>query len=159
MKTVIYPGTFDPLTCGHLDLIERTAGLFDRVIVAVASSAKKQPLFSLAERIGLAEAAVAALPGVAVAPLEGLLVQFAERHAARYIVRAARGTTDFEYELQLAQMNRAMLPSIETLFFTPSERFAFVSSTLVREIAAMGGSYDQFVPPVVAAALRERFRA
>ncbi|MDX9874574.1 MAG: pantetheine-phosphate adenylyltransferase [Spongiibacteraceae bacterium] len=159
MKVAIYPGTFDPLTCGHLDLIERTAGLFDRVVVAVAASARKQPLFSLQQRVALVESSVSHLDQVMVASLEGLLVHFAEQHAARYIVRAARSTTDFEYELQLAQMNRAMLPAIETLFFTPSERFAYVSSTLVREIAAMGGDFDQFVPPVVAAALRERFRA
>lgn len=159
VKTVIYPGTFDPITRGHVDLVERAAALFDRVIIAVAKSERKKPLFSLAERMDLAAQALGHTSNVDVLSYDNLLVQFARQHDARFVLRGVRAIADFEYELQLANMNRAMYPELETLFLTPAERFAFVSSTLVREIAGMGGDFEQFVPPMVADALRARFSA
>jgi pantetheine-phosphate adenylyltransferase len=157
MKTAIYPGTFDPITLGHLDLMTRAANLFDRVIVAVAFSEKKKPLFTLDQRMTLCRQALAHLPNVEVQSYSNLLVDFARANDARFVLRGVRAIADFEYELQLANMNRAMYPEMETVFLTPVEKYAFISSTLVREIAAMGGDYAQFVPPVVAAALRQRF--
>jgi pantetheine-phosphate adenylyltransferase len=157
MRTAIYPGTFDPITLGHLDLIERASTLFDRVILAVAHSERKKPLFNLDERIDLCQRALAHLPNIEAKPYRNLTVQFAKENDARFVLRGVRAIADFEYELQLANMNRAMYPAMETVFLTPTERYAFVSSTLVREIAAMGGDYAQFVPPVVAEALRQRF--
>jgi pantetheine-phosphate adenylyltransferase len=159
VKTVIYPGTFDPITLGHVDLVERAARIFDRVIIAVAKSERKKPLFSLEERIDLAQQSLANTPNVEVVSFEGLLVQFARAHDAPFVLRGVRAIADFEYELQLANMNRAMYPELETIFLTPNERYAFISSTLVREIAGMGGEFDQFVPPPVTAALRARFPA
>lgn len=157
MKTVIYPGTFDPITKGHVDLIERASGLFDRIIIAVAKSERKKPLFDLDRRMALATEALAGTPNIEVKSYDNLLVQFARQHDARFILRGVRAIADFEYELQLANMNRAMHPELETIFLTPSEQYAFISSTLVREIAGMGGEYGQFVPLGVAAALSERF--
>lgn len=159
MKTVVYPGTFDPITRGHVDLVERAARIFDRVIIAVAKSERKKPLFSLDERIELAQQSLSNSANVEVVSFEGLLVQFARAHDAPFVLRGVRAIADFEYELQLANMNRAMYPELETIFLTPNERYAFISSTLVREIAGMGGEFDQFVPPPVAAALRARFPA
>lgn len=157
MKTVIYPGTFDPITRGHLDLIERAADIFDKVVIAIAFSEKKKPMFSLDERIDLCRRATAHLPHIEVVSYTNLLVDFARTQGARFVLRGVRAIADFEYELQLANMNRAMHPDFETIFLTPVERYAYISSTLVREIASMGGNADQFVPPVVAAALRQRF--
>ena len=159
MKTVIYPGTFDPITNGHVDLVERAAAIFDKVILAIAHSEKKRPLFNLEERIDLSQRALAHVPNLEIRGYSNLLVDFARAHNARFVLRGVRAIADFEYELQLANMNRAMYPELETVFLTPSEKFAFISSTLVREIAAMGGAAAQFVPPVVAAALQERFPA
>jgi pantetheine-phosphate adenylyltransferase len=157
MKTVIYPGTFDPITLGHVDLVERAAAIFDRVLVAIAHSEKKRPLFALEERIDLCERALAHVPHVEVCGYSNLLVDFARAHDSRFVLRGVRAIADFEYELQLANMNRAMYAELETVFLTPTERFAYISSTLVREIAAMGGHYELFVPPVVSAALQARF--
>lgn len=157
MKTVIYPGTFDPITLGHVDLVERAAQLFDRVILAVAHSERKRPLFNLDERIDLCQRALSHLPNIEVQGFSNLLVQFARGNDARFALRGVRAIADFEYELQLANMNRAMYPELETVFLTPTERYAYISSTLVREIAGMGGDYAQFVPTVVADALKQRF--
>jgi pantetheine-phosphate adenylyltransferase len=157
MKTVIYPGTFDPITNGHVDLVERAAAIFDRVILAIAHSEKKRPLFNLEERIDLSRRALAHVKNLEIMGYSNLLVDFARTNKARFVLRGVRAIADFEYELQLANMNRAMYPDLETVFLTPNEKFAFISSTLVREIAAMGGAAQQFVPPVVAAALDERF--
>ena len=157
MKTVIYPGTFDPITLGHIDLVERAAAIFDRVLVAIAHSEKKRPLFALEERIDLCERALAHVPNVEVCGYSNLLVDFARAHDSRFVLRGVRAIADFEYELQLANMNRAMHPELETVFLTPTERFAYISSTLVREIAAMGGRYELFVAPVVSDALKSRF--
>src|SRR5690554_2609967 len=157
MKTAIYPGTFDPITLGHLNLVERASALFDRVLIAVAHSEKKRPMFALDERIDLCQRALAHLPNVSVLGYNNLLVHFARDHDARYVLRGVRAIADFEYELQLANMNRAMYPEMETVFLTPTERYAYISSTLVREIATMGGDYAQFVPTVVEQALLQRF--
>src|SRR5690606_16204640 len=159
MKTVIYPGTFDPITIGHVDLVERAAAIFDKVILAIAFSEKKRPLFTLEERIDLSQQALAHVPNVEFLGYSNLLVDFARQNNARFVLRGVRQIADFEYELQLANMNRAMYPEMETVFLTPSENCAFISSTLVREIASMKGQFDQFVPPVVAAPLRARFGA
>ncbi len=157
MRTVIYPGTFDPITLGHFNLIERASLLFDRVILAVAHSERKKPLFNLDERIDLCERTLSHLSNIEVKPYSNLTVQFAQANNARFVLRGVRAIADFEYELQLANMNRAMYPELETVFLTPVERYAFISSTLVREIAAMGGDYAQFVPTIVADALKQRF--
>ena len=151
----IYPGTFDPITSGHVNIIERASHIFEQVVVAVADNQRKAPAFSLERRLALAQAAVAHLPNVSVSPFTGLLVEFAKAQQAKVIIRGLRAVSDFEYEFQLASMNRRLSPDIESLFLTPSEEYAFVSSSLVREIAAMGGDVAQFVPEVVAKALSE----
>ncbi|MCC6074440.1 pantetheine-phosphate adenylyltransferase [Pseudomonas sp. GCM10022188] len=157
MNRVLYPGTFDPITKGHGDLIERAARLFDEVIIAVAASPKKNPLFSLDKRVELAEAVSAHLPNVRVLGFSNLLAQFAHQQQANVLLRGLRAVSDFEYEFQLANMNRQLAPDVESLFLTPSEKYSYISSTLVREIAALGGDIDKFVHPIVAQALRERF--
>ncbi len=154
-KIVLYPGTFDPITNGHLDLVQRAARLFERVIVAVAKNPGKAPLFPLAERIELATAALKGLHNVEITGFEGLLIECARQHKAHVILRGLRAVSDFEYEFQLASMNRNMMPELETLFLTPAEQHSFISANLVREIANLGGDVAQFVPPVVAQALRK----
>lgn len=158
MKTVVYPGTFDPITNGHIDLVERACNLFDHVIVSIAKSEKKKPLFSLEERIELAQAALAHISNVEVVGFDYLLVNFARDRGITSILRGLRAVSDFEYEFQLANMNRQLAPDVESLFLTPSEKYSFISSTLVREIAALGGDISKFVHPAVADALNERFR-
>lgn len=153
---VVYPGTFDPLTNGHLDLIERAARLFDHVIVAIASSEKKKPLFTLETRVALTEAAVAHLPNVEVRGFNKLLAFFCQEQKANVLLRGLRAVSDFEYEFQLANMNRNLDKTIETVFLTPSEHLSFISSSLVREISSLGGDVTPFVPPNVLAALREK---
>jgi len=159
MKTIIYPGTFDPITNGHVDLVERAAGMFDRVILAIAFSQKKQPLFTLDERIELSRQALTHVPNIDIVGYNNLLVDFARQHGSRFVLRGVRAIADFEYELQLANMNRAMYPEIDTIFLTPNEHCAYISSTLVREIASMKGDIDKFVPDMVAHALRAKFGA
>ncbi|HEY6612055.1 MAG TPA: pantetheine-phosphate adenylyltransferase [Pseudomonas sp.] len=157
MNRALYPGTFDPITKGHGDLIERAARLFDEVIVAVAASPKKNPLFSLDKRVELAEAVTAHLPNVRVLGFSNLLAQFAQQQQANVLLRGLRAVSDFEYEFQLANMNRQLAPQVESLFLTPSEQYSYISSSLVREIAALGGEIGKFVHPVVAQALHERY--
>ena len=154
---VIYPGTFDPITNGHVDLTERAAKLFDRVVVAIAYSETKTPLFNLEERVELCETALAHLDNVKVTGFSNLLVDFAQSQDARCVLRGLRAVADFEYEFQLANMNRALYPEFESVFLTPAEHLSYISSSLVREIASLNGDISPFVPPNVAAALQERF--
>ena len=158
-KVVLYPGTFDPITNGHLDLIERASRLFDRVIVAVAKSAGKNPLFSVEQRVALVEEVVKGKSNVEVCGFSCLLVDLAKEKNANVFLRGLRAVSDFEYEFQLANMNRRLAPQVESLFLTPDEKYAFISSTLVREIAALGGDVDQFVPVAVQRALEKRFKS
>jgi len=157
MATVVYPGSFDPITNGHADLIQRAARLFRQVIVGIASNISKQPLFSLEERIELVRAAIGDLPNVRVMPIDGLLVDFVTAQKAQVILRGLRAVSDFEYEFQLANMNRALAPDIESIFLTPSEKLSYISSSLVREIASLRGDISPFVPGVVCNALRAKF--
>ena len=157
MKTVIYPGTFDPLTNGHVDLVERAARLFDCVVLAIAHSAQKSPLFTLEERVLLCEESLAHLHNIEVCGFDNLLTDFARSKGAHCVLRGLRAVSDFEYEFQLANMNRAMYPEFESLFLTPSEHLAYISSSLVREIAALDGDISPFVPDSVCAALHRKF--
>lgn len=156
MRTVIYPGSFDPLTNGHLDVIRRAAHLFDRVVVAIAASEAKQPLFSLQERRRMVERAVKALPNASVDTFTCLLVDYVESQGATAIIRGLRAISDFEFEFQMALMNRKLNGSIETIFMMPNERYTFVSSRIVKEISRLGGDVSPFVPPHVRAALNRR---
>lgn len=156
-QCVIYPGTFDPITNGHVDLTERAAKLFDRVVVAIAYSEKKTPLFTLEERVTLCEASLSHLDNVEVAGFSNLLIDFAHSKGARCVLRGLRAVADFEYEFQLANMNRAMDPEFESVFLTPAEHLSYISSSLVREIAALDGDIAPFVPAPVAQALKEKF--
>ena len=156
-QSVIYPGTFDPITNGHVDLTERAARLFDRVVVAIAYSAKKTPLFDLEERVRLCESALSHLDNVEVTGFSNLLTDFAKSQNATCVLRGVRAVADCEYECQLDNMNRAMYPVFESIFLTPSEHLSYISSSLVREIAALNGDITPFVPPQVADALASRF--
>lgn len=156
--TVIYPGTFDPVTNGHIDLVQRAASLFDHVIVAIAANTNKSPFFALDERIKLASDALSDIENVEVCGFDTLLVNFAHSRNANVILRGLRAVSDFEYEFQLANMNRKLAPEIETIFLTPAEQFSYISSSLVREIAALGGDVSAFVPENVGAALQKRIR-
>ena len=156
MQVAVYPGTFDPITNGHTDLIQRAARRFERVIVAIHKSATKQPAFDWQQRVGLAQAVLDGQPNVQVEGFEGLLVDFARARGAGVILRGLRAVSDFEYEFQLASMNRQLAPEIETLFMTPDEHYAYVSSSLVREIAVLGGDVTPFVHAKVVAALKQR---
>ncbi len=158
MQIAVYPGTFDPITNGHIDLIERAARRFSTVIVAIHSSGSKQPAFSWEERIELARTVLAGQDNVVVEGFEGLLVNFVRLHNAGIILRGLRAVSDFEYEFQLASMNRQLAPEIETLFLTPDDHYAYVSSSLVREIARLGGDVTPFVHETVVAALKRRLR-
>ncbi|MCJ8170481.1 pantetheine-phosphate adenylyltransferase [Atopomonas sediminilitoris] len=157
MNRVLYPGTFDPITKGHGDLIERASRLFDEIIIAVAASPKKNPLFPLETRVRLAEEVTAHLPNVRVVGFSTLLANFVREQNASILLRGLRAVSDFEYEFQLANMNRQLAPDVESLFLTPSEKYSFISSTLVREIAALGGDISKFVHPQVHEALKQRF--
>ena len=157
-KTAIYPGTFDPITHGHTDLIERASHLFDRIIVAVAARPGKNPAFSLDERLKLVSIALDGQDKVEVCRFDGLLVEFARQKGARAILRGLRAVSDFDYEFQLAGMNRKLAPDIETLFLTPAEHYSYISSSLVREIAALNGDVGPFVHDSVRAALNSRMR-
>ncbi len=156
-NSVIYPGTFDPVTNGHVDLAERAARLFDRVVFAIAHSPKKTPFFSLEERISLSEEALSHLSNVSVMGFSGLLIDFARDQNTECVLRGLRAVADFEYEFQLANMNRAMYKEFESVFLTPSEHLSYISSSLVREIAELGGEVSQFVPANVATALKNKF--
>ncbi len=157
MRKVVYPGTFDPITNGHIDLVERACRLFDRVVVAVAASNRKNPLFSMEERVALAQETLAHLPNVEVVGFDILLVEFVRQQQAQAVVRALRAVSDFEYEFQLANMNRALAPTMESLFLTPAEHLSYISSSIVREIAFLGGDVSQFVAKPVEAALNKKF--
>lgn len=158
MKTVIYPGTFDPITNGHIDLVERAARLFDHVVIAIAYSEKKTPLFELEERVALCEQSLTHLDNIEVCGFSKLLTEFAKSKDAHCVLRGLRTATDFEYEFQLANMNRAMYPEFESVFLTPSVHLSYISSSLVREIASMGGDVEQFVSAPVIEALQKKFR-
>ena len=159
MKNIaVYPGTFDPITLGHLDLIRRAVRMFDGVIVAIASNDRKKPLFSLEERIALAKEVVSSLENVTVMGFENLLINFAKEQGANIILRGLRAVSDFDYEFQLAGMNRCLDPELETVFLMPAQKYTYLSSSFVREITSLGGRVDQFVPPAVAAALDEKLR-
>jgi len=155
MKTVVYPGTFNPITNGHTDLVERASGIFDRVIVAVGTSSQKTSRMSLERRVDLCRQVLAGLPNVEVCGFNGLLTDFVREKQAKLILRGLRTVADFEYEFQLVGMNRVLAPEIETVFLAPAEHFAYISSTLVREIASLGGDISQFVHPVIASAMVE----
>lgn len=153
---VIFPGTFDPITNGHRDLIERAATLFESVIVAVAENKRKAPFFSLKDRVAMAREVLKSYKNVEVCGFNNLLMDFAKQRGAKAIIRGLRVVSDFEYEFQLANMNRRLSPEIETLFLTPSEQYSFISSSLVREIADLGGDVSSFVHETVANLLKER---
>ena len=152
----VYPGTFDPITLGHEDIVRRAANLFDEVIVAVAGSTNKSTLFSLEERVSLAQNIFADSPNVKVVGFNGLLMQFVQDQGAQMVIRGLRATSDFEYEFQLAGMNRKLYPQFETLFLTPSEQFMFISSSLVREVATLGGDVHAFVSATVETAIKKK---
>jgi pantetheine-phosphate adenylyltransferase len=158
MKLCIYPGTFDPVTYGHLDVLERAAKLFEHVTVAVAISSTKDALFTADQRVELVRANLGHLPNVDVLSFEGLLVEFARRQKAHAIIRGLRALSDFEFEFNMALMNRHLEPNVETLFVMPKEAYSYTSSTLVKQIAKLGGDVAKFVPPNVAEALQQRYR-
>ena len=157
MKTIVYPGTFDPITNGHIDLIERASKLFDKIIVAIASNQKKSPLFNIDERISLAGECLQHLPNVEIKGFDYLLVNFVNDCEADAVMRGLRAVSDFEYEFQLANMNRALSPDIESIFLTPAEKFSYISSSLVREISSLKGDVSKFVPANVCDALIKKF--
>ena len=157
MQVAVYPGTFDPITNGHTDLVHRALRLFDRVVVAVAVNAGKDPICGVDERVALVKEALAEAHGVEVVAFDTLLVDFVRDMGARIILRGLRAVSDFEYEFQLAGMNRRLAPDVETVFLTPAEQYSYISSTLVREIAKLGGDVSEFVHPAVKAALLSKF--
>jgi len=154
----VYPGTFDPITNGHTDLVRRAAKLFDQVVLGVAANPSKAPCFTLEERVALARIALTRMDNVKVCGFAGLLVNFAREHGAKAVLRGLRAVSDFEFEFQMAGMNRKLDPNLESLFLTPAEEYSFLSSQLVREVALLGGDIAAFVNPAVAAALRDRLR-
>lgn len=158
MQKAVYPGTFDPMTMGHVDLVRRASKLFDSVIIAIASSDSKKPMFSLDERIEIGNKIFADDPKVEVVGFSGLLVNFAKDNDANILIRGLRVVADFEYEFQLANMNRAMSPDIESVFLTPKEEYSYISSSLVKEIATMGGDVTRFVDPVTLEALNQKIK-
>ena len=157
-RGVMYPGTFDPITNGHVDIASRAAKMFDRVVVAIAANPGKAPLFPLEQRIELARTALAGLPNVEVTGYAKLTVEFARENGLGFMLRGLRAVSEFEFEFQLANMSRHIAPEIETVFLTPKEQFTFISSTLVREIAVLGGDVSEFVHPSVVAALKTKRR-
>jgi len=154
--SAMYPGTFDPLTLGHEDLVRRASRLFDKVVVAIAANPSKEPMFTLDERVDLARSSMSELENVEVTGYEGLTVDFARDHGLQVIVRGLRAISDFEYEFQLANMNRHLTDEVETAFLTPTEKYTYISSSLVREICSLGGDISEFVSPQVSKALFAR---
>jgi pantetheine-phosphate adenylyltransferase len=159
MRTAIYPGSFDPLTNGHLDVIERAVKLFDRVVVAVAKNEEKQPLFTLEERLDLVRRAIKNIPNAEADSFDSLLVEYAHQHNAQAIVRGLRAVSDFEFEFQLALMNRKLNEKVETIFMMPKDTYTFLSSRIIKEIARLGGDISTFVPAHVRTALVEKLKA
>ena len=157
-RIAVYPGTFDPITNGHVDLVSRAAPLFERIVVGIAESPGKSPAFSIDERVNLARVALAGFPNVDVRGFDSLLAHFVRELGAGVVLRGLRAVSDFEYEFQLASMNRHLIPDAETLFLTPAEQYSFISSSLVREIARLGGDVSDFVHPAVQKALRNRWK-
>ena len=155
----VYPGTFDPMTLGHIDVVERASQLFDRVIVAVAAGHHKKTLFSLHERMDMVTELVKSNPKVTVESFSGLMRDFVVARGAKAMIRGVRAVTDFDYEFQLAGMNRSLMPQVETVFLTPSDKYQFISSTFVREIATLGGEVDNFVAPLVQQRLMQKVRS
>ena len=155
---VVYPGTFDPITMGHEDIVRRAASLFSEVIVAVASNPGKKPFFDLNERVEMASHVLKDCPNVKVIGFSGLLMQFVQDQGARVVIRGLRAASDFEYEFQLAGMNRKLFPQVESVFLTPSEQFMFISSSLVREVAMLGGDVTQFVSPYIQAGINTKLK-
>ncbi len=159
MKSALYPGTFDPLTNGHLDLIQRCLSIFDSLIVAVAHNPQKSPLFSVAERVGMIELVTRGLKGVEVVAFDGLLINLARTQQVDAIIRGLRAVSDFEYELQIALINRKLCPEIETVFMMPSEKYSYLSSRIVKEVAGFGGCIKGFVPEVIEQRLLHKLRS
>jgi len=159
VRRVIYPGSFDPITNGHLDVINRAATLFDEVVVAIAFNEQKQGLFTAEERLALIREVSGAMPNIRIAQFDGLLMDFARKEGATAVVRGLRAVSDFEFEFQMALMNRKLEPQIETIFLMPAEKYTYLSSRIVKEIARLGGDVSSFVPVSVAKALRDRFAA
>ena len=155
----VYPGTFDPMTLGHIDVVRRATQLFDRVIVAVAVGHHKKTMFTLAERLDMVNQLVQPYPGVTVESFAGLMRDFVVARGAKAMIRGLRAVTDFDYEFQLAGMNRSLMPDVETVFLTPSDKYQFISSTFVREIATLGGEVEKFVHPLVAQRLQDKVRS
>lgn len=155
-RTAVYPGTFDPLTKGHEDLVRRAAKLFDRVIVGVAQSKAKKPFFTLEERVAMARDVLVEFDNVEVFGFDCLLMEFLKQQNASIILRGLRAVSDFEYEFQMAGMNRILYPDVETVFLTPAEKYMFISATMVREIALLGGQVEKFVPPLVVERINEK---
>ncbi|HWJ02326.1 MAG TPA: pantetheine-phosphate adenylyltransferase [Verrucomicrobiae bacterium] len=158
MSIAIYPGTFDPVTSGHLDILERAVGLFDRVIIAVAKESTKQPLFSTPERVELLQQVTQNMPTVSVATFEGLTINYAKEVGAKAIIRGLRAMSDFEYEFQLALMNKKLDPSIETVFLMTKSEFSFISSSAIKWVVSLGGSVNGLVTPQVEEALRSKYK-
>ena len=155
----VYPGTFDPITLGHHDLVRRAASMFDEVILAVADSRAKRPFFTLDERVDMAKSVVADFKNVTVMGFSGLLMRFAQKHNAKVVMRGLRAVSDFDYEFQLAGMNRNLFPEVESIFLTPAEQFLFISATLVREISVLGGDVSKFVSPHVEQCLKDKIKS
>ena len=158
MATAVYPGSFDPVTLGHMDIIERTAHMFDHVIIGVLQNNSKTPLFSVEERVNILEKATKDIPNVIIKPFNGLSVNFAKENEAQVIVRGLRAVTDFEYELQMAQTNRVLAPDVDTVFLTTSLEYAYVSSTIMKEVARFGGDLSKFAPPEIIQALHSKMQ-
>lgn len=158
MTRAVYPGTFDPLTLGHEDVVKRAAKLFSEVILAIAESSAKRPLFSIDERVQIATELLRPVANIRVVRFGGLLTEFLKQHDANVILRGLRAVADFEYEFQMAGMNRKLLPNVETVFMTPSDNYMFVSASIVREIATMGGDVSQFVSPLVVQKMQDKLQ-
>jgi len=159
VRLAIYPGTFDPITNGHLDIVRRASRIFDRIIIMIASNVQKKPLFSVQERVALAEQSVVGNGNITVESFDGLLAEYARQRGVDAIIRGLRAVKDFEFEFQMALMNKSLYPEVETVFFMPSEKFTYVNSSIVREVARLNGDVRLFVPPVVAEALTSKFQA